>query len=82
MTLKAQRYQCRYLGNDGAIPIYAAICVQKRSGITQTKRTIGRFAGISDGLPVYTFASCEFPRISRYLMHYVGIDGVSHLRRV
>jgi hypothetical protein len=57
MTLKVQRYHCRYLGNDGAIPIYAAICVNKRSGITQIKRTIGRFAGISEGLPVYTFAT-------------------------
>lgn len=80
MTLKVQRYLTRYLGSHAGSEVYAAGCVFRRPGDEPRPptRTLARFLGMDAlGTPIYGYSACEFPRIGRYLVRYLGIDGDS-----
>jgi hypothetical protein len=80
--IQRQRYLARYLGPKGNVPLFAIGCPGSGSGPaafqSSVPRVLARFLGLADDFPLYGYSTCEFPRIGRYLMRFVGMaaDGL------
>jgi hypothetical protein len=68
-----QRYLARYVGQDGNDPVFALGCFDPTISGPSVPRVLARFLGLVNGVPLYGYSTCEFPRIGRYLMRFVGM---------
>ncbi len=65
------------MGPKGDVPLYALGCPWSGSGPaafhTSVPRVLARFLGLKGGVPLYGYSTCEFPRIGRYLIRFLGM---------
>lgn len=75
MTLKSQKYTSRFIGVDADDkPLYAAGCPGAVTATTAGKQFHGRFLGVDYSGPIYGISECEFPKIGRFVMRFLGVD--------
>ena len=75
--IQEQRYLARFVGRKDDTPLFALGCPDAGSGPTggssSKKRLLMRFLGLVGNTPLYGYSTCEFPRIGRFLMRFVGM---------
>lgn len=74
------RVLARSVGLHGGVPVYAFGCGGVApSGPPPATRFLMRFLGTTGGSPLFGYSTCEFPRMGRYLMRFVGMSSMDGL---
>lgn len=64
-----QRVLARFLAPKDGVPVFGFGC----GGTEPGQRLRTRFLGMAGDVPLFGSSTCEFPRIGRYLMRFVGM---------